>query len=302
MSYYYFNPFSKQYYFQEGFHRHPFFFTLFQPYSIIAKLSWWIFKKCTFVRVFFIEKYPKEKLPIENIREHITNDSIMAYNLGTPGEEQKTTILGYNAKDSEKFFIKYAVSKKAQALVNNEALTLEQIEALDFVPKLKLHVSNGKFSLIKTDFLEGQRVSKMILNDHIKDILIELSKQKHCTFESDRFKLQTCFAHGDFCPWNMMEKDGELKIFDWEMAGIYPIGYDLITYIFRTTFLLNPKKKPKVILDENKDFIIAYYKEFKISNIHKYIREIANMQVKYVKNKGMISLIQNWKELEEIVI
>ena len=98
-----------------------------------------------------------------------------------------------------------------------------------------------------------------------------------------------------------MKINGKIQIFDWEMAGEFPLGYDLITYVFRTSFLIYPRKKVNAVLTENIKYIREYYKEVEVEDFNKYIAEIAIIQLNYVKNKGVASLMKNWEELLNIV-
>ncbi len=56
--------------------------------------------------------------------------------------------------------------------------------------------------------------------------------------------------HGDFTPWNMVQRDGELFVFDWEYAeGLAPLGSDLFHFIVQNAVLVK-KKGPQALWRE----------------------------------------------------
>jgi aminoglycoside phosphotransferase (APT) family kinase protein len=181
--------------------------------------------------------------------------------------------------------------------VDNEGQVLAQLNHLDFVPKLNLQVSKKDYSLIQTSILKGERLAKQKIEGQILNVLIELAKQKVNTEKRFESALKTCFAHGDFCPWNMMLDEDKLNVFDWEMAGIYPLGYDLFTYIFQTSFLLHPNTTIEKLLYTNKALINSYFKTFKISNWQNYLHAFGSIKVELEKAKGVNSLLNLYQKL-----
>lgn len=54
----------------------------------------------------------------------------------------------------------------------------------------------------------------------------EQLKKQDCKFE-------VCLNHGDFTPWNLFLYEKGIYLFDWEYsAEAYPVGYDLIRFLF----------------------------------------------------------------------
>jgi len=298
--YYYFNPFSKQCYFPEGFDKYPLFATFYRPYKISAKLLWEAWKTSTLFRSFCSTNEPEKILPLKQIGKYVSPDSIMAFNLGTTGIEQKITILGVDRTTNDTFFIKYATSEVACKNVCNEGVILKQLSHLPFVPELQSCVKEeNRFALIKTSVLHGTKMEYLPVNNEILTILRDLSKQDiTCTRKYDT-GLRSCFAHGDFCPWNMLTDNGNITLCDWELAGQYPLGYDLFTYIFQFEFLVREKMRFERILYENSDAIKQYFNEFEITDWHPYLQEFSNLKYLFESEKNNHDLVEPYLQLKQ---
>lgn len=298
MKYYFFDPFRRQYYFPEGYKKYSLFKGFYQPYTLKGRLLWILWSKIPLIRAICVENNLEEVLPLNNIKKYLKENSISVFNRGTPGHDQKITVLSIDLKTREEVFIKYAATDVARKNVRNEGAVLNQLNHLGFVPKIIKNVINNTYTLIITDVLKGERFKSSILDERILNILFQLSKQELDIKKKSYGKLKTCFAHGDFCPWNMMEFDGSIKVFDWEMAGVYPLGYDLFTFIFQTSFLLYPKKKSEDIIQEMNQLISTYFSEFGIDNWISYLLCFATIKYSNEKNKSNHDLIKPYFELK----
>jgi hypothetical protein len=278
MKYFYIHPFKPQYFFPKGFKRHEVFISFFKPYSLIGKISWFLFNTIGVYRAFFSKKNIETSIPEASIRSIIGKEPLMAFNTGTIGPEQKITALGVD-NDFE-FFIKYGQTVIAKENVTNEHFILKQLSHLDFVPKVLDFYSDTTQVLLKTNVLNGERLSNTDLDKKIIEQIAVISKQQIECKKSTSSSLKTSFAHGDFCPWNMMTKDHNILIYDWEMAGNYTLGYDLFTFIFQTKFLLEPQKTITGILKENEKSIEHYFSNFKIINWNDYLIAFAEDKFK----------------------
>jgi thiamine kinase-like enzyme len=300
MRYYYFNPFSKQYYFPVGFQNYNIFATFYQPYKISAKLMWIIWQNSVVFRRIFSTKEPEKVLPIENIRNYVTPCSILSFNLGTNGIEQKISVLGVERSTNKAFYIKYATSQLACMNVFNEGKVLKQLTKLPFVPKLELFVrKENEFTLIKTTILIGEKMKHHPFDKQMLQILLTLSVQQVESNRKYESTLQCSFAHGDFCPWNMLVSEEDIKLFDWELAGQYPLGYDLFMYIFQYEFLVEETKRFSLMIKENYDFIQLYFNHFKIKDWIPYLQEFASLKFKLESEKRNGDLIDSYRQLRE---
>ena len=219
------------------------------------------------------------------LRKILGSKAILAINSGTPGPEQKITVIGIEGNNS--FFFKYAQTDIASRLVENEFSVLNSLRDYKIAPAIYDHITGKGFSCLKTELLEGKRIVDDHVNDQVLLLLRKISSLKPQAYNYVLSEIEVSFAHGDFCPWNLMVVDGELKAFDWEMAGYYPLGYDLFTFIFQTSFLLYPKRKIDNILCHNSKYIQRFFgsKDWK-----GYLRSFAEMKLQResAQNKGQL--------------
>jgi len=300
MRYYYFNPFSKQYYFPEGYHNYPIFVKFYQPYKISAKLIWKIWQRSSIFRNLFTTKHPEKVLPLEQLKQYVTPCSILTFNLGTAGVEKKISVLGIERSTDTAFYIKYATSELACRNVFNEGNVLKQLSHLSFVPKLQFCINEeNRFTLIKTTVLNGTKIQYHPIDEKILSILFTLSNQRIISIRQYESELECCFAHGDFCPWNMLMNSGIIELFDWEMAGQYPVGYDLFTYIFQFEFLVKETMRFELMIYENNNVISQYFTFFGIVDWMPYLTEFSNFKLKLEIEKNNHRLMKPYLQLKE---
>ena len=295
MKYFYIHPFKPQYFFPKGFKKYAVFQDFFSPYSKVGRISWFLFTRFSLYRLLFAKKNIETFIPEKNIRKIIGEDAVMVFNTGTKGPEQKITALGID--NNYEFFIKYGETVIAKENVSNEHFTLKQISHLDFVPKVLDFYSADAQVLLKTNVLKGVRLLMTTLDYNIINQLITIASQKVECIKTTQSTLKTCFAHGDFCPWNMMTNNHNILIYDWEMAGNYTLGYDLFTFIFQTQFLLEPKKKIPDILKENVKLIEHYFSNFKIINWNDYLMAFTKDKITMETSKGTKGMITQYSKL-----
>ncbi len=295
MKYFYIHPFKPQYFFPKAFKKHEVFISFFKPYSRIGKISWGLFRTFGLYRMLFGKTNIEAFIPEKEIRKIIGLNPLMAFNTGTPGPEQKITGLGWDKNNY--FFIKYAQTPVAIKNVVNEHNILRQLSGLDFVPQIQTFHQDEKRVLLKTNVMMGSRLGNVPLNEAILNRLFTLSKTSITSENKFKTSLKTAFAHGDFCPWNLMEQNGRISLFDWEMAGDYPLGYDVFTFLFQTQFLLEPEKSIQSILSENKELIDQYFNHFKISNWNNYLLAFSKVKVSLEKEKGIEGMLSQYQIL-----
>tara|TARA_B110000003_G_scaffold43508_1_gene40977 strand:+ start:9448 stop:10356 length:909 start_codon:yes stop_codon:yes gene_type:complete len=295
MIYYYIHPFKPQYFFPKGFKKYSLFLSFFSPYSKAGWVSWCLFTRVAFYRLLFVKKNIEDFIPEYSIRKIIGDDAVMAFNRGSIGPEQKITGLGVS--NQKEFFIKFGQTKIAKANVTNEYNILKQITHLDIVPKVLDFHSDDTQVLLKTNVLKGERLIMKTLEKRILNKLFVIANQKVECIKTTQSSLKTSFAHGDFCPWNMMIKDYNILIYDWEMAGNYTLGYDLFTFIFQTNFLLESKKTIADILKENKKLIEHYFSNFKIINWYDYLIAFTEDKITLETSKGTKGMIAQYSKL-----
>ena len=297
MKYFYIHPFKPQYFFPKGFKKYDLFLKFFIPYSLKGKISWFLFSTIALYRALFSKNNIESSIPESSIRSIVGNKSLMAFNTGTKGSEQKITALGININNKNEFFIKYGQTVIAKENVTNEYFILKQLSNLDFIPKVLDFYSDDVQVLLKTNVLKGERFSLTTLKHNIINQLFIIADQKVECINTTQSSLKTCFAHGDFCPWNMMKNHHNILIYDWEMAGNYTLGYDLFTFIFQTKFLLEPQKIITDILNENEELIEHYFSNFKIINWNDYLVAFTKDKITIETSKGTKGMITQYSKL-----
>lgn len=173
---------------------------------------------------------------------------------------------------------------------------LMRLNGNDFVPAVLSYFSNSECSFLKTELFTGKRITR---EEPDKDVISMIRKIQSLNIQDCNkvnTNLETSFAHGDFCPWNLMIVGKSLKVFDWEMGGYYPVGYDLFTYIFQTSYLLHPQRLPEEIVAKN----IVHFKAF-FGDIdwRPFLASFAEIKLEVEILKSNRRLIPHYKSLSE---
>lgn len=303
MRYYYIFPFKKQYFFPQNYRSHPFLLSFYTPYSLSGSAIWWLWRKLPFLKRLF--SVNESQVPtLTSLRNCISNKAILAINRGTTGPDQKTTAIGYLPGIDQRFFVKYAESERAKALVMNEYSILHKLQMLQQIPRIINYSKNPSGILLQTSYIEGNKVQKSTLTDEVFKLLLTLANisPDDCTDNACSFEGKKCFAHGDFCPWNMLVSDNHLQLIDWEMAGVYSAGYDMFTYLFQTSFLLHPKISILQIVKENIKYIDSYFTILKVPDWKVYLKGFADIKLAFEEKKQNPRLIPHFKRLLEYAI
>ena len=259
------------------------FLSFYQAYSKIGRITWYFFLNFRIYRGFFKIRDIKSYVPESEIRAITGEDSLLAFNMGTKGLEQKITCLCFVERDKSYVFVKYGTSLESMKNIENEWETLNKIKHLEFVPRVLGFSKDNSRVILKTTILNGTRININHPSEPILNRLIRLSQISEINLDFGPIK---CFAHGDFCPWNMVDIRGEIYIYDWEMSGEFILGYDLFTYVFQTRFLVRPKDGIELIIGQNIYFINEYFMHFNIKNWKEYLVQFATLKMNLESVKG----------------
>lgn len=292
MRYSYLHPFAPQYFFQQECKKYSIFKSFYQPYTIPGAVTWWLLKNFKVYRFVFSKSDIEKYVPENHIRKILGADSIIAFNAGSPGPEQKITVIAI--QNGNPVFLKYARTETAINLVENEYLVLLSLKDSNLSPGVIDHIAGDGFSCLKTEMLNGVRLSEKYLSSSLFKIIENISSFNVTCSYSKPTKLKKSFAHGDFCPWNLMNVDGTIKVFDWEMAGVYPLGYDLFTFIFQTSFLLYPGIRIEEIIRRNHIYITSF---FDCVDWKPYLAEFATIKLDVESRKNNKRLVPHYKRL-----
>ncbi len=297
MTYYRFKTFRTSYYFPEVDPKSKFLYGVYHPYgSLPVKLYWKLFTSCQWVRRWSAMKEEQMDFPYKTIRELCPSSAVMSFNLGTPGDEQKISMLGYIPEEHKSFFAKYSRKEKAKALSRNEIRVLKELEGKNLAPSLLDVKDDGDSVFFATTRACGKPYSSFELTDRIVDILILLGSVS--LKEATANDLATCLSHGDFCPWNMLQDGEEIRLIDWEMAANRPLGYDLFLFIIHTRLVMGAgENEIQERLKINSHHIARYFRNFGILDYTPYLRSFLNARKTAEQEKNHIKMMEDYNKL-----
>ena len=302
MKYYRFKTFTTSYFFPKLNKDQQYMYGLYSPYGgRLSRLYWTLFKKCSIVSALTSVSEEALPFPFKEIMNADETDSLMAFNMGSPGVEQKISILGYDKQARQPFFAKYSQKERAIELTQHEAMIYQELERTGLTPRLlKLKKVDGGVYM-KVEYLEGKRPESKLLNKKYIEIAIKLGNYHLKTTSDNTTNLKTCLSHGDFCPWNFLVNGGEYKLIDWEMAEERPMGYDVFTFICNVSTLFHPQASLKQTIDDNRELINMYFSHFDIENWLPYLKYYAKDKSEYENKKGfkeradLIKMLENYE-------
>lgn len=287
MKLYRFRTFTTSYYFPNITKETRFLYGLYSPFGgILSKVYWALFKNFRLVRCFSGIDTKKVDFPYTKIMDVDGTDSILSFNMGSPGVEQKISILGWSKDEKKPFFAKFSQKPKAIELTKNEISVYKLLSKTGLVPQLLKEDIGQGYAYLKTEFVKGCRPQSTELTREIMQLSLTLKDYHIGDSNTKANNLKTALSHGDFCPWNMLEYDGKIRLIDWELAAERPLGHDLFTYIVQTSLLLTPERNLKEAIKSNEDIISEYFSSFGIENYKPYLKVFVEERYKYEVNKG----------------
>jgi len=269
MTFYRFKTYKSTFYFPPLTPSTRFIYSLYGNYGgRFAHAFWWVFCHVTFVRwLFRVDEISMGTMSL--LRSVLGEDAVFGVNMGTQGPDQKISVLGYHSdsEHSSAFFAKLSTTQRSKALSRNEITVYQQLWDTGLVPILYDYQDTDDFVFLKCECLCGNHVHGEVHRQELMQILNVL-RNKHYEAHPDASylsastaekKLKTCFAHMDFCPWNMLSFNGKLRLIDWEMAAEKPLGFDLFTYLLQTHFLTENTMTGMEVIEKNLSWINEYF-------------------------------------------
>lgn len=245
------------------------------------KIYWWLFRNSRLVRGRFLVPAPDNEFPFSRIMGMMPKGSVVSFNLGTPGPEQKISMLGLDGAGKH-FFAKYSDKVTAMELSRNEVKALNCLKNTGLAPELLEYRDEKDFVFFRTSCVAGSHPENIELNGSIFNLLLSINDNN--VKDGD---LKTCLCHGDFTPWNTMVcADGSCRMIDWELSSEYEVGYDLFTYIIHAGTLLRPDISARDLIDANKKYVDAYFSHYGISDSTPYLKAYARRRIAYDRGKG----------------
>lgn len=301
MHYYRFKTFTTSYYFPETGRDKKFLYGLYSPYGgKLSKLYWYLFTHYSFVRKLSAVNESQLDFPYSLIKKAEKNNSLMSFNMGSPGPEQKISILGYDDLLQRPFFAKFSQKPAARALSKNEIEVLTELKGTGLVPELLHSEITEDYVFLKTECISGERPGSVKMSAAVLSVVFALN-QVSGSRKNVNDELKCGFSHGDFCPWNMLIAKEGIRMVDWEMAGIRTLGYDLFTYIFQPAFLLMPGKRAGAILKENSEWIERYFDHFGIGDWREYLKNFIDEKVRSTQQGKDQKLMRRYEDLKESI-
>lgn len=302
MKYYRFSTFTTSYYFPEIDADTVFLYGLYSAYgNKLSRWYWCKFQQSRFVRSLTSVKEDRLPFPYSKIRELCSSEAILSFNMGSPGDAQKISMLGLVPSTKQPFFAKFSQKPEAMQLSRHEIEVLTLLQDTRLVPQLYDSRIGEGFVYLQTEYVQGHRPYDTRLTNQVVDFLIQLSSYHYPSGEKAvEVNLRTCLSHGDFCPWNMLvHPDGSLRMIDWEMADEQIVGYDIFTWLLNVAGLVTGKIPLYHIIEKNRKHIMRYFCALQISDYTPYLRRFIEQQMEYQKQNNRQHLLARYQELYE---
>lgn len=260
MKLYRFKTFTTSYYFPHLDSSLQYMYGLYSPYGgRLSKIYWWLFRYSSFVRSLTSVNEKDLEFPYSKIKASDGNDTLMSFNMGSPGVEQKISILGYDKTLDIPFFAKFSEKPRAKKLTKNEIRIYRMLDGTGLTPKLLQSVDTDDYVYLKAEFIKGSRPKSRKMTNEVLQLCLPLSKYHLTDNDVDENGLKMSLSHGDFCPWNVLVSEGAIRLIDWELAADRTLGYDLFTYICQVSILFEPDKDLLLAIDESMEYVKTYF-------------------------------------------
>lgn len=301
MKLYRFKTFTTSYYFPHLDSSLQYMYGLYSPYGgRLSKIYWWLFRHSSFVRSLTSVNEKDLEFPYSKIKVTDGNDTLMSFNMGSPGVEQKISILGYDKTLDIPFFAKFSQKPRAMALTRNEVLVYRLLDGTGLTPRLLKSVDTEDYVYLKAEYINGIRPKSRNISHEILHLCLPLASRHLTEQRTDANGLKMGLSHGDFCPWNVLVSNDQIRLIDWELAADRTLGYDLFTYICQVAILFEPEKQLLLAIDDNMRYVKEYFSSFGITDYKPYLKAFAMQKWEYEEGKGNTRLSEKYKELANI--
>ena len=209
-----------------------FLYNLFYAHrSAIDKLTWRLFLKHPHYRALHRASSERSWYPLQNIIEIEEKGSKMAFSVWRRRPFESIYIAGLEPT-GRKFFGKFATSELSRSRLSHEVTVMRNLTKSGLVPELYDYTQTVDHSLLKMEYMTGQKWTNNPVNENLVNYLIKLSEHtlevdKNALFNGKRY----CLSHGSCSPWNVVDNGERICMVNWENAADRPLGYDLVHYI-----------------------------------------------------------------------
>lgn len=302
MKYFRFKTFTTSYYFPKLSSSFLYMYGLYSPYGgMLSKIYWALFRNIRLVRLLSSVDESKLDFPYTKIKAADGGETLMSFNMGSPGIEQKISILGYDNKLNIPFFAKFSQKPRTMALTRNEVLVYRLLDGTGLTPRLLKAVDTEDYVYLKAEYINGIRPKSRNITQEILHLCLPLASRHLTEQRTDANGLKMGLSHGDFCPWNVLVSTDQIRLIDWELAADRTLGYDLFTYICQVTILFEPEKQLLLAIDDNMGYVKEYFSSFGITDYKPYLKAFVMQKWEYEEGKGNTRLSEKYKELANIL-
>lgn len=177
MKYFRFKTFTTSYYFPKLSSSFWYMYGLYSPYGgMLSKIYWTLFRNIRLVRLLSSVDESKLDFPYTKIKAADGGDTLMSFNMGSPGVEQKISILGYDKTLDIPFFAKFSEKPRAKKLTKNEIRIYRMLDGTGLTPKLLQAVDTDDYVYLKAEFIKGSRPKSRKMTDEVLQLCLPLSK------------------------------------------------------------------------------------------------------------------------------
>ena len=273
-----------------------FLYGVYNPYSTFAKIYWWLFRSCHLIRCFNEISNPDSEFPYSTLSSFFPKGSKISFNMGSPGNEQKISMLCLE-RTGNRCFAKYSTLPMAMQLTRNEASILTALKGREISPEILDWRNEDTYCFLRTTYVGGIPLKSLKLTPDVVNLAIQVSREHLVEPINKPHGLETALSHGDFTPWNILVENEKLQLIDWEMAKERELGYDLFTFVTQINMLFSPQKSSKDAISENNKYINDYFNAFGIDGWASYLQAFAERRIKYAQTKGNMILENKMREL-----
>ena len=181
MKYFRFKTFTTSYYFPKLSSSFLYMYGLYSPYGgMLSKIYWSLFRNIRLVRLLSSVDESKLDFPYTKIKVADGGETLMSFNMGSPGVEQKISILGYDNKLNIPFFAKFSQKPRAMALTRNEVLVYRLLDGTGLTPRLLKAVDTEDYVYLKAEYINGIRPKSRNITQEILHLCLPLAS-RHLT-------------------------------------------------------------------------------------------------------------------------
>ena len=256
----------------------------------------------------------------------------IAVTAGVPDRNQKIIVRALDRRGAARAILKLGFSERSDDSIAREASALKAVAELleDRSPRLLAEGRRAGRTWLAQEVIEGKHAGNELTPQHA-DLLAELAlasrdeaplseqpffqdtvrnlcrldpevdpdwHQEYSTLcealehSAEGFALPTSHAHGDFTPWNILQKRGRIRAFDWEyFEPSAPAFYDVLHFHIQTAVLVKRHSGERIF--DDLDALFRGPASAVVEAISPRSQEILQLTALYVLHEGVLH------ELEE---